>query len=208
MVNKIPTYTINSGGKFAIVASRSNPASAQIMAVSCRETLEACGVESDNIYLVDCPTDLVLPGLLREVARCGFYAAVVGIAVVSRRSGALRALQIGMATSDFAVPVIPVLVRDCLEESAMAHAAAEAGRSAVEMANLGEMLGELSMATSAELFGNLEDDTTDGEALAPLPVAADQRPSSARSKGQTKRSGRQAAKPARRTSGAKRKAGK
>jgi 6,7-dimethyl-8-ribityllumazine synthase len=204
MVNKIPSYTISNDGRYAIVSSRSHPASSQIMAVSCRETLESCGVDGDSIYLIDCPSDLLLPGVCREVADTGYFRAVAALAVVPRTSGAYRSVQIGMVTSEFSVPVIPVVVREGGDESAMAKAGADAGRSAVELSNLGEMLGELVLASSAELFGNPEESTEDGEGEAPQAVRVSRARTSGTSPKQTKRKGRQASKPAQRRGGAKR----
>lgn len=158
MVNKIPSYTISAGGKVAILSSRTNPASAQIMAASCRETLESCGVDTDDIYMIDCPDDLLLPGMSRQLARLGYYAAVVALAALDTDSTASQAIHLGMTGSDFAVPVIPVLVPANTGNGAIARAGETAARSAVELINLSNMLDELKASGLDQLIETEEEE--------------------------------------------------
>ena len=143
MVNKIPSYTISAGGKVAILSSRTNPASAHIMAASCRDTLESCGVDTDDIYMIDCPEDLLLPGISRQLAKLGYYSAIVALAALDAESAALHAIYLGMTGTDFLVPVVPALVPANTDDGALARAGEMAARSAVELINLSNMLDEL-----------------------------------------------------------------
>jgi 6,7-dimethyl-8-ribityllumazine synthase len=155
MVNKIPSYVISAGGKFAILSSRCHPASSQVMAAASKDALESCGVESDDIYLIDCPSDSLLTGMSREIAKSGSFAAVISLAVLANGSEHAESIRIGMTTSDFSVPVIPALVPESCGESAIALAAQKAARSAIELVNFSSMLSEFSVAQN---FADLEDE--------------------------------------------------
>lgn len=154
MVNKIPVYAISTGGKIAVVSARCHPATSQIMSVTCRETLESCGVDTDDIYLIDCPQNVLLPGMCREIAKSGSFAAVVGLAVLAEDNAEASAVRMGMTVSDYAVPVVPALVLGSAGGADWAGAAERAARSAIELINFSSMLSELaSMGDLAELAG-------------------------------------------------------
>lgn len=155
MVNKIPAYMISAGGKFAILASRSHPYSGQIMSESARTSLESCGVERDDIYIIDCPNDILLPGLSRETARTGFFAAVIALAVFSDDCKQENAITTALALSDFEVPVVPALVQESKGQAQLASAAEEAARAAVELTNLATLLEELTIASSIDVLDEL-----------------------------------------------------
>jgi len=157
MVNKIPFYGISAGGKIALLASRCHPATSQIMSVTARETLESCGVETDDIYLIDCPANTLLPGMSREIARSGSFAAVVALAVLPSEGAEAQAVRMGMSMSDFAVPVIPVLVPGGAGGAQWAAAAEKAARAAVELVNFSSMLAEFAAGG-----GTTEADEADG----------------------------------------------
>lgn len=163
MVNKIPSYVISAGGKFAILSSRCHPASSQVMAAASKDALESCGVEGDDIYLIDCPADFLLPGMSREIAKSGSFAAVISLAVLGNDSEHAESIRIGLATSDFSVPVVPALVPERCGESAIALAAQKAAHSAIELVNFSSMLSEFSIAQS---FGDLEEESEEAPAVA------------------------------------------
>ncbi|MBI2812386.1 MAG: hypothetical protein HYX67_16395 [Candidatus Melainabacteria bacterium] len=175
MVNKIPSYVISAGGKFAILSSRCHPASSQIMASASQSALESCGVESDDIYLIDCPSDSLLPGMSREIGKSGSFAAVISLAVLAADSEQAESIRIGMATSDFGIPVIPALVPESCGDSALALAAQKAARSAIELVNFSSMLAEFSLAQG---LAELDDDDEEAAAVA-KPRAASARRSRA-----------------------------
>jgi hypothetical protein len=126
-------------------------------------------VETDDIYLIDCPANSLLPGMSREIARSGSFAAVVSLAVLAPQSADEQAIRIGMAVSDFAVPVIPVLVPGGASGAEWAAAAEKAARAAVELVNFSSMLAEFAAGG-----GTTEADDADGleefvETAAPAP---------------------------------------
>lgn len=186
MVNKIPSYVISAGGKVAILSSRCHPASSQVMAIAAREALESCGVETDDIYLIDCPADFLLPGMSREIANSEFFAAVISLAVLAGDNTHEQSIRIEMTTSNFSVPVIPALVHVDSGESAIAQAAEKAARSAIELINFSSMLSELELA---QAFGNTEGMEPDiSEQVTAKPRAARARKTAATANGRrTKR---------------------
>lgn len=152
MVNKIPAYTISAGGRIALVSSRTHPYALRIMVPACCDALEATGVSSDDIYIVEAPCDLLLPGVCRELGRSGFYSAIVALAVLSQQDAATQAILTGLTTSDFTVPVIPAAVLGDVSQPGLVLAAQEAARAAVELTNLDGMIAEMqgtAMASTA-----------------------------------------------------------
>jgi 6,7-dimethyl-8-ribityllumazine synthase len=172
MVNKIPSYMISAGGKFAILSSRCHPASSNLMSAAAKDALESCGVESDDIYLIDCPADSLLPGMSREIAKSGSFAAVISLAVLATGSDHGESIRIGMAVSDFGIPVIPTLVPESAGDSAIALAAQKAARSAIELVNFSSMLSEFSVAQN---FAELEDESEEAPAVAKPRAASTRR---------------------------------
>ncbi len=177
MVNKIPSYVISAGGKFAVLSSRCHPASSQIMAAATKDALESCGVETDDIYLIECPADYLLPGMSREIAKSGSFAAVISLAVLSNDSAHDESIRIGMAVSDFSIPVIPALVPESKGESAIALAAQIAARSAIELVNFSSMLSEFSVAQN---FADLSDEEDEEAPAVAKPRAARTRKATSR----------------------------
>lgn len=158
MVNRIPAYMISSDGVYAVLVSRSHPSSANIMAPACQQALESCGADGDDIYIIDCPSDIVLPGLARETAKTGLFSAVIALAALQEGTAVEAALTAAMATTDFEVPVIPALVRCTTGDACMAQAGEQAGRAAVELSNLATLLEEFAIASSVDILEELEDE--------------------------------------------------
>lgn len=146
MVNKIPSYTIGAGGRIAVVSSRSHPGAARIMVPACCDALESSGVDTDDIYIMDVPGDLLLPGVCRELSRSGFYSAIVALTILPARDSVAVAFLNGMTTTDFAVPVIPGVVYEEGEPAVFAHVAEDAARAAVELTNLAGIMSEMAKA--------------------------------------------------------------
>lgn len=164
MVNKIPSYTISAGGRIAVLSSRSHPGASRVMVPACCEALESSGVASDDIYIMDAPGDLLVPGLCRELSRSGFYAAIVALAVLPGKESLSEAVLNGMTGSDFAIPVIPGMVIGESDPTALAHTAQEAARAAVELTNVAAMILEMQGA-AVESF---VEDTEGIEAASPI----------------------------------------
>ncbi|CAN5182455.1 hypothetical protein BH10CYA1_BH10CYA1_40770 [soil metagenome] len=153
MVNKLPSYAICAGGKFA----------------------ESCGVEVDDIYLIDCPSDSLLPGTSREIGKSGSSAAIISLAVFAGDRQQAESIRIGMAISDFGVPVIPSMVPESWGDSAMALAAQKAALTASQLVDFYSMLAEFRLAQG---LAEWEDDHQEAPAVA-KPRAASARRSSA-----------------------------
>lgn len=199
MVNKIPSYVISAGGKYAIVSSRCHPSSGQVMASAAQEALESCGVESDDIYLIDCPSDSLLPAMCRELANCGSFAAVIALAVLGSDCAHAESVRIGMTTSDFVIPVIPAMVPEVEGAQGAALAAQKAARSAIELVNFSSMLAEFAFAqslTDDEEYDRESIDSAEVEssAASPKPRAASKRKTSARATTNGRRSTRKSGK--------------
>ena len=190
MVNRIPAYVISAGGKFAILASRSHPYSGQIMSEAARSSLESCGVDREDIYVIDCPSDVLLPGLCRETARTGFFSGVIAVATLSENCKSENAITAALASSDFEVPVVPALVQESQGQAQLASSAEDAARAAVELTNLAMLLEELTIASSIDVLDELAEAEAEiveaAEALKP----ARKRSSTNGSKGKTTKTAR------------------
>ncbi len=156
MVSKIQNFTISAGGRIAVVASRSNPSAAVVMAPACCDALEATGVESDDIFLIDAPSDSVLPGVARELARSGFFVAVIALAVLPSGEAMAESVLNGMSSSDFFVPVIPGMVIGEHDAKALARAGQDAGRAAIELVNLAGVVQEMRELAEATMIAEAE----------------------------------------------------
>lgn len=156
MVSKIQSFTISAGGRIAVVASRSNPGAAGVMVPACCDALEATGVESDDIFLIDAPSDSVIPGVTRELARSGFFAAVIALAVLPAGEAMAESVLNGMSSSDFFVPVIPGMVIGEHDAQALARAGQDAGRAAVELVNLAGVVQEMRELAEAAMVAEAE----------------------------------------------------
>jgi 6,7-dimethyl-8-ribityllumazine synthase len=144
MVNKIPSYSISAGGRFAVLSSRSHPYASSVMAPACCDALESAGVATDDIYIIDAPNDLLLAGMSRELSKTDFYSAIVALAILPEAKTIGEAVLNGFTTCDFPVPVIPGLVTCNLTEvNELARIAQDAARSAIEMTNFAGMLDEM-----------------------------------------------------------------
>jgi 6,7-dimethyl-8-ribityllumazine synthase len=171
MVNKIPFYGISSGGKVGLLSSRCHPATAQIMLVSCREILESCGVDSDDIYMIDCPDLSLIPGMSREIARSGVFAGLVCLAVLNENSGSAQAVRIGIASSDYEIPVVPSLVPADAGNAQIARAGEKAAHAVVELMNFASMLEELVSVGGFSADDDSEElEESDDEELEKQPV--------------------------------------
>lgn len=171
MVHRIPPFMISPESIYAILVSRSHPHSGNIMSGACQQALESCGAKSEDIYIIDCPSDTLLPGLCREAAKTGLFSAVIGLAALPDCRSTAAALTAAMASTDFEVPVIPALVSSTAGDAEIARAAEYAGRSAVELANLALLFEEFTIASSVDIIDQLGDeveaasvrDLSDGE---------------------------------------------
>src|SRR5215471_5153249 len=162
MVNKIPGYTISAGGRFAVLASRSHQGTVSVMLPACCDALESTGVETDDIYIVESPSDSLLPGLARELTKTGFCSTVVVLAVLPDGDAIAESILNGMTLTDFERPVVPGLVIGDRDLSTLARVAQDAARQAVEMTNLAGILEEMREAASG-VYSAVEDEVEEGD---------------------------------------------
>ncbi len=148
MVNKVPGYTISAGGRFAVLASRSHQGTVSVMVPACCDALESTGVETDDIYIIESPSDSLLPGLARELSKTGFCSTVVVLAVLPPGDAVAESILNGMTMTDFPRPVVPGMVIGDRALSTLARVAQDAARQAVEMTNLAGILEEMREASS------------------------------------------------------------
>lgn len=174
MVNQIPSYVVSAGGRVAVLAGKRHPAVAATMLPACVEALESCGVETDDIYIVDAPLNELMPAVARELSRTGFFSAIVALAVLDGQERAVEAVLNGMTTTDFPVPVAPGMVLDSGDLQSVASVARDAGRAAVQMINLSGMLDEMRQVgaggeAAEDLAEELAGDLVDELAAEPAP---------------------------------------
>ncbi len=106
--------------------------------------------------------------------KSGSLAAVNSLAVLAGDSVQSQSIRIGMAISDFGIPVIPALVPESGRDSAMALAAQKAARSAIELVDFSSMLANFSVA---QPLAEMEDDDEEAPAVATPRAASVQRAS-------------------------------
>jgi len=157
MVNKIPGYTISAGGRFAVLASRSHQGTVSVMVPACCDALESTGVETDDIYIVESPSDSLLPGLARELSKTGFCSTVVVLAVLADGDAIAESILNGMTLTDFERPVVPGLVIGDRDLSTLARVAQDAARQAVEITNLAGILDEMREAANG-VYSTVEEE--------------------------------------------------
>lgn len=121
------------------------------MTVSCIESLEASAVHRDNIYVVECPTDMLLPVVCRTIAKSGKFQAVIGLAVLPASNMVAQAMHTAFALQDFGGTVIPALVHADDGAFLIARASEEAARHAIEVSNLPLTLERLTDTELGEL---------------------------------------------------------
>jgi len=157
MVNKIPGYTISAGGRYAVLASRSHQGTVGVMVPACCDALESTGVETDDIYVIESPSDSLLPGLARELSKTGFCSTVVVLAVLPSGDAIAESILNGMTMTDFERPVVPGMVIGDRDLSTLARVAQDAARQAVEITNLAGILGEMREAAGNGAGAAMED---------------------------------------------------
>jgi 6,7-dimethyl-8-ribityllumazine synthase len=171
MVNKIPSYSISAGGRFAVVASRSHPYASAVMVPACCDALESAGVATDDIYIIDAPSDLLLPGMSRELSKTDFYSAIVALSILPESETIGESVLNGFTTTDFLAPVVPGLVTAGVNEvNELARIAQEAARSAIEMTNFSGMLDEMRGAVGNGSIGGVIEEIEEEEEESPQPV--------------------------------------
>jgi 6,7-dimethyl-8-ribityllumazine synthase len=172
MVNKIPSYSISAGGRFAVVASRSHPYAAAVMVPACCDALESAGVATDDIYIIDAPSDLLLPSMSRELSKTEFYSAIVALAILPESETLGESVLNGFTTTDFLAPVVPGLVTAGVNElNELARIAQDAARSAIEMTNFSGMLDEMrgAVGNGGSIGREIEELEEEEELLPPTP---------------------------------------
>jgi 6,7-dimethyl-8-ribityllumazine synthase len=141
--------------RFGVVVSRFNEFITSKLLGGCLDTLERHGVDTDDVDVAWTPGSFEIPLVARTMAESGRYAAVICLGTVIRgqtphfdyvaSEAAKGVAQAGMATG---VPTIfGVITADTLEQAIdragtkAGNKGADAAVSAIEMANLMDVLG-------------------------------------------------------------------
>ena len=143
-------------GRFAVVAARFNSLVVEPLTAGAVDAFGRHGVPADRVDVVRVPGAFELPAVAGKLARSGRYAAVVCLGCVIRGDtdhydhvAGAAASGLARVATDGPVPVVfGVLTCDTLEQ-ALQRAGAKAGNkgaeaavTAVELANLWQVLGE------------------------------------------------------------------
>lgn len=146
----IEGHLVDSGGRYAIVASRFNELITSQLVGGCEDALRRHGIEGDRIDLVWVPGAWEIPLVCQKVAAGGQYAAVVAVGAVIRGStphfdyvASEAAKGVAHASMATGVPIIfGVLTTDTIEQ-AIERAGTKAGNkgydagvTALEMVSL------------------------------------------------------------------------
>jgi 6,7-dimethyl-8-ribityllumazine synthase len=141
---------VDSGGRYAIVASRFNELITSRLIGGCEDALRRHGIEGDRIDLVWVPGAWEIPLVCQKLAAGGQYSAVVALGAVIRGStphfdyvASEAAKGVGHASLATGVPIIfGVLTTDSIEQ-AIERAGTKAGNkgfdagvTAIEMVSL------------------------------------------------------------------------
>jgi 6,7-dimethyl-8-ribityllumazine synthase len=154
MANVYQGQLVAGKHRFGVVVSRFNEFITARLLAGCLDTLERHGVDPDAVDVAWTPGSFEVPIIAKRMAESGRYAAVICLGAVIRGSTphfdyiaaevAKGIGQVGMATG---VPTIfGVITTDTLEQAIeragtkAGNKGADAAASAIEMANLLELL--------------------------------------------------------------------
>lgn len=148
------------GMRIGIVQARFNPTVSDGLLSSCLAELGRLGIADDDILHVTVPGALEIPLALQKMAESEQFDALIALGAVIRGETYHFELVSNESTAgitrvglDFGIPVANAVLTtetDAQAEARMTEKGAEAGRVAVEMANLVFALEEIAEAADDE----------------------------------------------------------
>jgi len=143
-----------NGLSIGIAQARFNEPLCEALRESCLAELARLGVSEDDVVLVTVPGALELPTALAQLARLQQFDALIALGAVVRGEtyhfevvSNESAAGINRVALDFGVPIANAVLTTNDDAQAQARVqvkGAEAARVAIEMANLAELIEELS----------------------------------------------------------------
>lgn len=145
----LPHYTPDLSGaglRIGIVMSRFNPDLCEGLLAACARTLNALGVNNDDIRLATVPGALEIPLVLQRMAKTGAYDALIALGAVVRGETyhfELVANEMGAGITrvglDASIPIANGVLTtedDAQAQARLEEKGSDCARAAVEMAHL------------------------------------------------------------------------
>ena len=150
------SYSAPLGARFAIAAARFNDLIVDRLVEGALDALRRHGVADSDVVLAKCPGAFELPLLCQRLAASGKVEAVIALGCVIRGStphfdyvAGQAAKGCGQVAVDSGIPVVfGVLTTETIEQAIeragtkAGNKGADAALSALEMVNLGRLLGQ------------------------------------------------------------------